>query len=48
MEPKKYIQERPKMPDIFRVLMIGPRGTGKRTQAKHLSDTYGWKIVDFK
>ena len=48
LQPKKYLLEKPKMPDIFRVLMLGPRGAGRHTQAKLLSETYGWKIVDFK
>ena len=47
-EPKKFLQERPSMPSIFRVLMLGPRGSGKHQQARLLSDTYGWTIVDFK
>ena len=36
------------MPDLFRILMIGPKGSGKHVQAKLLSEIYGWKIVDFK
>lgn len=48
IEPKKYLQEKPKMPEIFRVLLLGPKGAGKHTQAKLLSEIYGWKIVDFK
>lgn len=47
-EPKKFIQERPNMPDVFRILLLGPRGAGRHTQAQLLSDTYGWKIIDFK
>ena len=30
-EPKKYIQERPNMPSIFRTLLLGPKGSGKHT-----------------
>lgn len=48
IEPKKYLQGRPNMPKIFRTLLLGPKGSGKHEQAKLLSDTYGWKIVDFK
>lgn len=47
-EPKKYLQERPIMPDVFRVLLLGPRGSGKHAQAQLLSETYGWTVVDFK
>jgi len=36
------------MPSIFRILLLGARGSGKHTQAKLLSETYGLKIVDFK
>jgi len=36
------------MPNVFRILMLGPKGAGKHTQAKLLNETYGWKIVDFK
>ena len=46
--PKKYLEERPSMPSIFRILMLGPKGVGLHTQASALSDTYGWRIVDFK
>lgn len=48
IEPKKYLLVRPSMPKIFRTLLLGPKGSGKHEQAKLLSDTYGWKIVDFK
>lgn len=47
-EPKRFLQSRPSMPSVFRVLMLGPKGVGRHTQARMLSDTYGWRIVDFK
>lgn len=31
LEPKKYLKEAPKMPSIYRVLMLGAPGTGKHT-----------------
>lgn len=46
--PKKYLEDRPSMPSIYRILMLGPRGAGLHTQAAALFDTYGWRIVDFK
>jgi hypothetical protein len=48
LEPKKYLQGRPSMPSIFRLLMLGPKGSGKHTQAQYLSDIYGWTIIDYK
>jgi adenylate kinase family enzyme/YHS domain-containing protein len=48
LEPKKYITARPAMPNVFRMLMLGPKGSGKHEQAKLLSETYGWKVVDFR
>jgi len=48
LEPKKFIKSRPAMPNVFRILMLGPKGAGKHSQAKLLSDIYGWKIVDFR
>jgi|LauGreDrversion4_2_1035121.scaffolds.fasta_scaffold606514_2 YHS domain-containing protein len=47
-DPKKYLLKRPEMPSIFRLLLLGARGSGRHTQAKLLSQIYGWKIVDFK
>jgi YHS domain-containing protein len=32
-EPKKYLQNRPIMPEVFRVLLLGPRGAGKHIQS---------------
>lgn len=34
------------MPNSYRLLIIGPRKSGKRTQAEYLSARYGWKLVD--
>lgn len=36
------------MPPNFRLLMMGPRGIGCRSQAEQLEDLYGWRVVDFK
>ena len=36
------------MPPNFRLMMIGPRGIGCRTQAAKLEQLYGWRVVDFK
>lgn len=47
-EPKMYLQDRPHMPSNFRLLMLGPKGAGKSTQAQHLNDLYGWRVVDYK
>lgn len=35
------------MPPDYRILMVGPRGSGTTTQAKKLEALYGWRIVDF-
>ena len=35
------------MPEQFRILIQGPRGSGVKTQAKKLEDFYGWRVVDF-
>ena len=36
LEPKKYIKKNPAMPDVFRVLFLGPRGTGKHLSLIHI------------
>lgn len=46
--PKKYLQKAPEMPAQYRLLLQGPSGSGKKSQAKKLADKYGWKIIDFK
>ena len=30
-EPKRYLSQRPSMPSVFRVLMLGPKGVGKHS-----------------
>ena len=47
-EPKKYLQAPPKMPQQYRLLMIGPKGIGLHTQAEKLQEKYGWKVVDYQ
>ncbi len=47
-EPRAYIQNPPEMPPGFRLLMLGPRGIGVKSQADKLQDLYGWRVVDFK
>ena len=47
-QPRFYIDTAPEMPPNFRLLMMGPRGIGTRTQAAILEDLYGWRVVDFK
>ena len=47
-QPRNYISDAPQMPPNFRLLMMGPRGIGVRTQAKKLEELYGWRVVDFK
>lgn len=34
------------MPEEFRILIVGPDKSGKRTQAEYLSAKYGWKLID--
>jgi len=45
--PRVYIQKPPEMPPNFRVLMLGPKGVGKMTQAQKLEHFYGWRVVNF-
>ena len=45
--PWQYLNFAPVMPEQFRVLMVGPRGAGIRTQAEKLKEFYGWRVVDF-
>jgi len=35
------------MPQNYRALMIGPKGSGVHTQARILQEKYGWKVVNF-
>ncbi|CAG9329088.1 unnamed protein product [Blepharisma stoltei] len=44
--PRKYLNDEPKMPQSYRVLLIGPPKSGKRTQAEYLSAKYGWKLFE--
>lgn len=46
-EPRKYLQSAPKMPDDYRVMILGPKGAGVRSQARNLNSHYGWRMVDF-
>jgi len=45
--PRDYLSGPPAMPSDYRVLLLGPRGAGVRSQAKALNDHYGWRLVDF-
>lgn len=47
-QPRQYLEHAPEMPPNFRLLMMGPRGIGVRTQAERLEQLYGWRVVDFK
>lgn len=46
-EPRKYLSSPPAMPENYRLMMLGPRGIGVHTQAKKLSEMYGWKVIDY-
>ncbi|MCQ2816063.1 MAG: nucleoside monophosphate kinase [archaeon] len=46
--PKKYINEPPKVPINYRISIIGPSKSGKSTIAQMLSELYGWKIMDME
>ena len=46
-DPKKYLSKAPEMPEDFRILLLGPRGSGVHTQAKALEEFYGWRVVDY-
>jgi adenylate kinase family enzyme len=35
------------MPKEFRMLLIGQKGIGKKTQAQKLSNLYGWPVFDY-
>jgi len=45
--PRKFVSVPPSMPPDFRILLLGPRGVGKKTQAQMLSEFYGWRVVNF-
>lgn len=42
--PQAFLAVPPALPE-FRVLIIGPEQAGKQTQAKLLSEKYGWKCI---
>jgi hypothetical protein len=48
LEPKKYLQSEPKLPEKFRLMLTGPKGIGVHTQAQILSELYGLQIVDYQ
>jgi adenylate kinase family enzyme len=35
------------MPPNFRLLVLGPKGAGVKTQASRLQEFYGWRVVNF-
>lgn len=45
--PRKFVSKAPEMPPNFRLLLLGPKGVGVKTQAKRLQDFYGWRVVNF-
>ena len=45
--PRHFLTNAPKMPDDFRMMILGPKGSGVRTQARLLEKHYGWRLVDF-
>jgi len=34
--PRKFVSKAPEMPPNFRLLLLGPKGVGVKTQAKRL------------
>ena len=46
-DPRFYLNKPPCMPANLRLMMLGPRGSGVKTQAKLLEDKYGWQVIDF-
>lgn len=44
--PQKFLKAPPHMPEEFRLCIIGPRKSGKHTQAEYLCAKYGWKLID--
>jgi hypothetical protein len=45
--PRNFLSSAPSMPADYRILILGPRGAGVRTQARLLNQKYGWRLVDF-
>ena len=46
--PKKYINEPPQVPQNYRISIIGPPQSGKKTIANMLSQIYHWKIINME
>ena len=44
--PRKYLNQKPKMPDTYNLVLLGAHGSGKMTMAKKLSKRYGWKVIN--
>ena len=44
--PQKFLQTSPVMPEDFRLCILGPKKSGKHTQAEYLCVKYGWKLLD--
>lgn len=44
--PQKYLKTQPCMPEDFRLCILGPKRSGKHTQAEYLCAKYGWKLLD--
>lgn len=45
--PRHYLATAPTMPADFRVMILGPKGAGVKSQATALNQHYGWRLVDF-
>ncbi len=46
--PKKYLNVPPQVPNNYRISIVGPSKSGKKTIAKILNELYGWKIIDME
>eukprot|EP00743_Colponemidia_sp_Colp-15_P003757 GILK01004053.1.p1 GENE.GILK01004053.1~~GILK01004053.1.p1 ORF type:complete len:1970 (+),score=455.64 GILK01004053.1:306-6215(+) len=45
-DPKTYLYRTPGLPRQYRVAVVGSSQTGTSTQARLLSQQYGWKVID--
>jgi adenylate kinase family enzyme/YHS domain-containing protein len=46
INPQKFLKSTPHMPQEFRVCILGPKKSGRHTQAEYLCAKYGWRLVD--
>lgn len=46
--PRKFLRRAPTLPGSYSIAVVGARQSGKKSVARLLAETYGWKLVDIE